>query len=69
MLQQDSPLTTNKMFTTFRYLSLSSLLLAGISFSGCESIEGRLQEAGLDENFDEKVTGLEGTAGRSHGEL
>ena len=57
------------MFTTFRYLSLSSLLLAGISFSGCESIEGRLQEAGLDENFDEKVTGLEGTAGRSHGEL
>ena len=40
------------MFTTFRYLSLISLLLAGISFSGCESIEGRIQEADLDENFD-----------------
>ena len=57
------------MFTTLRHLSRLSLLLAGISLCGCGSIEDRLQEAGLDEEFDGDATALQDTAGKSRGEL
>ena len=57
------------MFTTLRPLSRLSLLLAGISLCGCGSIEARLQEAGLDEEFDGEATALQDTAGKSRGEL
>jgi len=57
------------MFTSLRRLSLLSFIAVGISLSGCESIEGRFQEAGLDEEFDERVTAPQGTAGKSHDEL
>ena len=57
------------MFTTLRHLSRLSLLLTGISLCGCGSIEDRLQEAGLDEEFDGDATALQDTAGKSRGEL
>ena len=57
------------MFTTLRHLSRLSLLLAGISLCGCGSIEDRLQEAGLDEEFDGDAAALQDTAGKSRGEL
>ena len=57
------------MFTTLRPLSRLSLLLAGISLCGCGSIEDRLQEAGLDEEFDGDAAALQDTAGKSRGEL
>ena len=57
------------MFTTLPHLSRLSLLLAGISLCGCGSIEDRLQEAGLDEEFDGDATALQDTAGKSRGEL
>lgn len=57
------------MSSTFRRLSILSFFLVGISLSGCESIEGRFQQAGLDQDFDEKVAAVQDTAGKSHDEL